>query len=90
MEPIKLNEISEEARSVLVEAIPLQAAKDIRNDNYQDCYQRFMKETNFRFVGEGSFERFQLAVIGMRRRLKTLTYKGQSFPDIMTKGTLNA
>lgn len=90
MEMINLLDLSDGARGVLVEAIPLQAAKDVRNAKYQDCYQRFMKETDFRYVGEGSFERFQMAVIGMRRRMRTLTYKGQMFPDVMTKGTMSA
>ena len=50
-------------------------------------YHDFMKATNSKFVGEGSFNRFQVAVEGMRRKMKTLTYKDNgSIEGAMYKG----
>ena len=74
---IDLTGISADARSVLVKAIPHQRG-GFRSDDaeYFELYQQFMKETDGKYLGEGSFNKFQCAVEGMRRRLKTLSYKG--------------
>jgi arginyl-tRNA--protein-N-Asp/Glu arginylyltransferase len=83
---VDLNKISEEARGILVEAsgfehIPYN--ERIYDKDYQELYQKFQKATHQQFLNmEGdeigkSFDRFQVAAVRMRRKLKTLTYKNQ-------------
>ena len=72
---IKLDDISKEARTILVEAIPYQggASKELTK-----LFLDFQKETNRKYLGnegDGSFNRFQVAVELMKRKLTTLTYK---------------
>ena len=85
---IQLDGISEDARSILVKAIPHQRGGFTSEDKeYFQLYHDFMKATNSKFVGEGSFNRFQVAVEGMRRKMKTLTYKDSgSIEGAMYKG----
>lgn len=86
MKMIDLMTLSEDARGVLVKAIPHQAGGFSSEDKeYFKLYEEFMRATNWKYNGEGSFEKFQCAVVGMKRKLKTLTYKN-SLEEIMLKG----
>ncbi len=85
---IPLAGISEEARTILVKAIPYQKGGfNAEDTEYFQLYQDFQKETRHKYVGPGSFNRFQAAVLGMSRKIKTLTYKGTgSFEEQINKG----
>jgi hypothetical protein len=83
---IKLDNLSEKARGILVEAIPHQSNGISSTDTkYYDLYQDFQSETGGKYVGEDSFNYFQVAVLGMKRKLKTLTYKDNRDLDVMRK-----
>jgi len=85
---IPLSGISEEARTILVKAIPYQKGGfNAEDKDYFQLYNDFQIETKHKYVGPGSFNRFQAAVLGMSRRIKTLTYKGTgSFEEQINKG----
>ena len=85
---IPLGGISEEARTTLVKAIPYQQGGFTSEDTeYFQLYTDFQTQTRHKYVGEGSFNRFQAAVLGMSRRIKTLTYKGTgSYEELINKG----
>ena len=91
---ISLESISEEARGILVEAsgfdhIPYN--ERVYDKDYQELYQRFQKATHQKYLnleGDGigkSFDRFSVASIRMKRKLKTLTYKGDGSSNYETK-----
>lgn len=74
---IDLTALSEEARGILVKAIPHQRGGFTSEDkDYYRLYNDFQKATNYKYMGEGSFNKFQVAVEGMRRRQRSLNYKG--------------
>jgi hypothetical protein len=81
---IRLRELSEEARGILVKAIPANQRFTSRDEDFVKLYQDFMKETNYAYAGEGSFDRFQLAVLTMKRKMGTLYYKS-NIEEIMEK-----
>ena len=85
---IPLGGISEEARTILVKAIPYQKGGiNAEDKEYFQLYNDFQIETRHKYVGDGSFNRFQTAVLGMSRKIKTLTYKGTgSYEELITKG----
>lgn len=84
---IPLNGISEEARSILVKAIPHQKGGfNAQDKEYFQLYNDFQIETKHKYVGPGSFNRFQVAVEGMARKIKTLSYKTGSWEEQLTKG----
>jgi len=91
---VDLNSISEEARGLLVEASALDHIpynERIYNKDYQELYQKFQKATHQQFLHhEGdeigkSFDRFAVAAVRMKRKLKTLTYKQEAPLDYETK-----
>tara|TARA_E500000331_G_scaffold276820_1_gene269454 strand:+ start:687 stop:1022 length:336 start_codon:yes stop_codon:yes gene_type:complete len=93
---VDLNNISEEARGLLVEAAGFEHipyTERIYNKDYQELYQKFQKATHQQFLHqEGdeigkSFDRFQVAAVRMKRKLKTLTYKDGSGLSYDTKDT---
>ena len=85
---IELMSLDEEARGILVKAIPHQAGGFSSEDKeYFKLYAEFMKATNYKYAGEGSFDRFQCAVVGMKRKLKRLTYKN-SLEEVWYKGNM--
>ena len=83
---INLNNVSEEARGILVEAIPYNHLINSTDREIYELYEKFQKATGRKYVGDGSFKRFQGAVLGMKRKLKTLTYKDGNLDGIMLKG----
>ena len=83
---INLKNLSDEARSILVEAIPLNT-NSATDEKLVELYLKFMKETDYKYEGEHSFNRFQGAVLGMKRAKKTLTYKDDTVLDVFQKVT---
>jgi len=81
---IKMRELSEEARGILVKAIPANQRFTSKDEDFIKLYQEFMKETKYAYAGEGSFDRFQLAVLTMKRKIGPLYYKS-SIDGIMEK-----
>lgn len=84
---INLKNLSDEARTILVEAIPYNT-NSATDEKLVDLYLKFMKVTNYKYEGEKSFNRFQGAVLGMKRAKKTLTYKDDTVLDVFQKVAL--
>ena len=80
---INLKDLSSEARGILVKAKTLQGKDQEYTKEYEQLYMDFMKYTNHRFIGDGSFNDFQVAVTRMKR-ITALEYKAEL--DYETKG----
>jgi len=87
---IKLKDLSNDARGILVKAIPLYQQNEFWEDQeYIKLYQEFLGETKT-IDNPPGFNQFNGAILGMKRAMKTLTYKdydkGQNYDfDIMRK-----
>ena len=81
---IKLRDLSREARGILAKAIPYQKLEaPTSNKDYMQLFQDFQKATNFTYLKDedgntDGFNRFQCAVVDMRRSMKTLEYDAKT------------
>lgn len=72
---INLKELSEEARGILVKAIPLYRQENFWEDaEYIKLYQDFLGATKSTKSPPG-FNKFNGAILGMKRKLPFLSYK---------------
>ena len=92
---IKLKDLSNDARGILVKAIQLYRQSEFWEDKeYIKLYQESLGETKTVDNPPG-FNKFNAAVLGMKRAMKTLTYKehavGQDYDfEVVTKNHIGA
>lgn len=81
--PINLKHLTEDERSILVEAIPLLRNKDpfwFDDPKFKDIYQKWLSTTDHAYHAESGFVGFKMAVKAMRDRMP-LTHKSEDKPD---------
>lgn len=81
--PINLKHLTENERSILVEAIPLLRNKDafwFEDQQFKDIYQKWLSATNSAYHDESGFVGFKMAVKAMRDKVP-LTFKSEEKPD---------
>ena len=85
---IKLRDLSPKARGILLKAIPYQKLPSpANNPEYLQLFKDFQKETKFAYLNNpesgklDGFNRFEVAVIEMRRKQNVLEYDAKREHD---------
>lgn len=87
---IQLRDLSEDARKILKEAIPLQSNKNHMEDKrYVELFHEFQRKTNFKYLHSHGFNGFKCAVQEYKRKMPLMLWKNED-NELWTKDINNA